>query len=85
MRCKADFFDDAGSDIPEPVIVPTCLDLFHRAMKSFHRSLEEPIHFESPYHYLSFRMAGALPMDLNSKQELLPLRQERQRLENVAA
>jgi Lon protease-like protein len=42
-----------------------------------------PIHLPRPYRYLSFRLAGALPLDLELKQRLLSIRNEPERLNLV--
>jgi hypothetical protein len=43
-----------------------------------------PIHLPKPYRYLSFRIAAALPLDLDFKQELLTIRNEPERLQQVS-
>jgi Lon protease-like protein len=42
-----------------------------------------PIHLPRPYRYLSFRLAAALPLSLEFKQQLLSLREEPERLGRV--
>jgi hypothetical protein len=42
-----------------------------------------PVHLPRPYRHLSFRIAAPLPLELEFKQQILPLRNETERLRRV--
>jgi len=83
LRCGVDFFDDEGPDAPADPQVATALELFRQLADRLPQSSEEPLQPQPPYRYLSFRLAAALPLDADFKQELLVLRQESARLDKV--
>ncbi len=81
LRGTVEFFDDdAGADTPNERDAARAIDLFRDAIRRFRQSAEIPIHFPRPYRYLSFRIAASLPLELEFKQRLLPLRDEPERL-----
>lgn len=81
LRGTVEFFDDdAGADTPNEQDAARAIDLFRDAIRRFRQSAEIPIHFPRPYRYLSFRIAASLPLELEFKQRLLPLRDEPERL-----
>ena len=53
-------------------------------MRKLRHAAEMPVHVPRPYRYLSFRIAAALPLDLDFKQQLLTLRNEPDRLTLVS-
>jgi len=84
LRGSVEFFDDdAGADTPGEQEAARAIELFRKAMQRMRRSADIPIHLPRPYRYLSFRVAAPLPLDLEFKQRLLPLRHEPDRLSQV--
>ncbi len=84
LRAGVEFFDDeAGQDTPAEMEADHAIELFQKAMRKLHKSADMPIHLPKPYRYLSFRIAAALPLDLDFKQELLSVRNEAERLREV--
>ncbi len=84
LRGAIDYFDDdVGRDTPEETAANRAIDLFRSAMQRLHKSSDMPIHVPRPYRYLSFRIAAPLPLDLDFKQQLLSIRNERERLQLV--
>jgi len=57
--------------------------LFRQALQRLHKSTDMPVHLPRPYRYLSFRIAAPLPLDLEFKQQILPIRNETERLRRV--
>ncbi|HLY61981.1 MAG TPA: LON peptidase substrate-binding domain-containing protein [Terriglobia bacterium] len=83
-RAAVTFFDDdEGHDTPAEPDAGHAIDLFRQIMQKLHKAAEMPIHLPKPYRYLSFRIAAALPLDLDFKQELLSVRDESDRLHQV--
>lgn len=78
------FEDDEGHNTPAEPDAENAIELFRKIMQKLHKAAEMPIHFPKPYRYLSFRIAAALPLDLDFKQELLSVRDESERLRQVA-
>ncbi len=84
LRAGVTFFeDDAGRDTPGEKEAAEAIELFRRAQQRLHHAEEMPIHLPRPYRHLSFRIAGALPLELAFKQQLLLLRDEPTRLRQV--
>ena len=84
LRGGVQFFDDdPGSDAPSDGEAERAIILFRDTMQRLRKSPEIPIHIPPPYRHLSFRIAGALPLDLDFKQEILALRHEGERLARV--
>jgi len=84
LRAAVTYFeDDEGRDTPAEPDAVNAIELFRTIMQKLHKSSEMPIHIPTPYRYLSFRIAAALPLDLDFKQELLSLRDEPERLHQV--
>ena len=83
LRCGVDFFDDDGPDAPAEPEAMRALELFRQVADRLSRPSEEPLEFQPPYRYLSFRLAAALALDVRFKQELLSLRLEAARLARV--
>jgi Lon protease-like protein len=77
------FEDEGGADTPDDSEAQRAIDLFRDAMRRLRNSSDMPIHLPRPYRYLSFRLAAPLPLDLDFKQELLTLRNEPARLDQV--
>jgi Lon protease-like protein len=84
LRGGVEFFDDDGADTPTEQDAERAIELFRQIMQRLRASQEIPIHFTRPYRYLSFRIAGSLPLELDFKQELLTLRNEPERLDRTA-
>jgi Lon protease-like protein len=84
LRAAVTYFeDDEGQDTPHEPDAVNAIELFRKIMQKLHKSAEMPIHIPKPYRYLSFRIAAALPLDLDFKQELLSIRNEAERLHQV--
>jgi Lon protease-like protein len=80
LRGAVDYFDDDGPDAPSDEAAELAIERFREAMRKLRQAAEMPIHVPRPYRYLSFRIAAALPLDLEFKQQLLTLRDETERL-----
>jgi Lon protease-like protein len=80
LRGAVDYFEDEGPDAPSDAAVELALERFREAMRKLRHAAEMPVHLPRPYRYLSFRLAAALPLDLEFKQRLLTLRNEPERL-----
>jgi len=80
LRGGVDYFDDDGLDAPSDAAAELAIERFRQAMRKLRRPAEMPVHLPRPYRYLSFRLAAALPLDLEFKQRLLILRNEPERL-----
>jgi Lon protease-like protein len=74
------FDDDPECDTPDDAEAERAIGLFRQAIQGLRKSSEIPVHLPRPYRHLSFRIAGSLPLDVDFKQELLALRNERERL-----
>ena len=83
LRGSVEFFDDDGTDSPGEIEASRAIEMFRDVMRRLHQSSEMPIHLPRPYRYLSFRLAGPLPLDLDFKQRLLSVRNEPERLREV--
>jgi Lon protease-like protein len=77
------FQDDAEADTPTDPQAERAIELFRQIMRRLHKSADMPIHFPRPYRHLSYRIAAPLPLRLEFKQQLLPLRNETERLRQV--
>lgn len=83
-RGAVEFFDDEqGADLPSEPDAQRAIELFRQILHRLRKSEEIPIHFPRPYRHLSYRIAAPLPLELDFKQELLPLRNEAERLTRV--
>ena len=84
LRAGVTYFDDdAGCDTPAGPEAENAIELFRNIMQKLHKDSDMPIHLPKPYRNLSFRIAAALPLDLNFKQSLLSVRNEAERLLQV--
>ncbi len=81
LRAGVEFFDDdADAEVPADPDAERAIELFRQMMKRLRKSSDIPVHFPRPYKHLSFRIAAALPLDLDFKFQLLTLRNEIERL-----
>jgi len=80
LRGAVDYFEDEGADAPSDEMADLAIERFREAMRKLRHDAEMPIHLPRPYRYLSFRIAAALPLDLEFKHQLLTLRNEPERL-----
>jgi Lon protease-like protein len=80
LQGAVDYFDDEGPDVPGDALAEEAIQRFREVMRKLRNAAEMPIHLPRPYRYLSFRLAAALPLDLEFKQQLLTLRNEPERL-----
>src|SRR5208337_4682580 len=80
LRGAVDYFEDEGPDTPSDAAAELAIERFREAMRKLRRAAEMPVHLPRPYRYLSFRLAAALPLDLEFKLQLLTLRNEPDRL-----
>jgi ATP-dependent Lon protease len=83
LRASVEFFDDEGSDTPGETEAENAVRLFREIMRRLHESSEMPADLPQPYRHLSFHLAASLPLELEFKQQLLSLRNEPQRLQQV--
>jgi Lon protease-like protein len=83
LRGTVDFFGDDGPDTPGDAEAELAIERFREVVRKLRHAAEMPVHLPRPYRYLSFRLAGALPLDLEFKQQLLSLRNEPDRLKLV--
>ena len=83
LRGAVDYFEDEGPDAPGDAEALLVIERFRDAMRKLRHAAEMPVHVPRPYRYLSFRLAAALPLDLDFKQQLLILRDEPERLKLV--
>ncbi|MGA2983622.1 MAG: LON peptidase substrate-binding domain-containing protein [Terriglobia bacterium] len=74
------YFEDEGPDAPSDEAAELAIERFREVMRRLRHAAEMPVHLPRPYRYLSFRIAAALPLDLEFKQQLLTLRNEPERL-----
>ena len=80
LQGTVDYFEDEGPDAPSDEAAEIAIECFRDAMRKLRHAAEMPVHLTRPYRYLSFRLAAALPLDLEFKQQLLTLRNEPERL-----
>jgi len=80
LRGAVDYFEDEDPDAPSDEAAELAITRFRDAMRKLRHSADMPVHLPRPYRYLSFRIAAALPLDLEFKQQLLTLRSEADRL-----
>jgi len=80
LRGAVDFFEDEGPDAPSDAVAEQVIGCFRDALRKLRHAADMPVHLPRPYRYLSFRIAAALPLDLEFKQRLLTLRNESERL-----
>jgi Lon protease-like protein len=83
LRASVEFFDDEGSDTPGETEAENAIRLFQEVMRKLRQASDMPVQLLQPYRYLSFRLASALPLALEFKQQLLSLRNEPERLQQV--
>jgi Lon protease-like protein len=82
LRASVEFFDDEGPGTPGKTEAQNAVRLFREVKRRLHQPSEIPVH--SPYRHLSFRLAASLPLTLEFKHQLLSLRNEPERLQQVA-
>jgi len=80
LQGAVEYFEDDGPDVPSDEAAEVAIERFREAMRKLRHAAEMPVHLPRPYRYLSFRIAAALPLDLEFKQQLLTLRNEPERL-----
>jgi Lon protease-like protein len=83
LRASIEYFDDEGSDTPGEREAENAIQLFRQIIRRLHQASDMPVHLPQPYRYLSFRLAASLPLPLEFKQQLLSLRNEPERLQQV--
>jgi Lon protease-like protein len=83
LRASVEFFDDEGPDTPGEAEAENAIRLFLEVMRRLHQAADAPVPPPRPYRYLSFRLAGSLPLEPEFKQGILSLRNEPERLEQV--
>ena len=85
LRGGVEFFDDdEGADLPNETDAGHALELFTQIRSLLGNPAEIPADLPRPHKHLSFRIAAPLPLDLDFKQQLLSVRNETQRLRDVA-
>ena len=84
LRASAQFFQDEESSAPD-ALCNSVLELHRQVIQLLRDPGQEqgPQGAEAEQAPLSFRLTGPLPLELDFKQSLLPLRSETQRLERV--
>jgi Lon protease-like protein len=83
LRGAVDFFEDEGADTPGDEEADHAIARFGEVIRKLRNVAEMPVHLPRPYRYLSFRLAAALPLEVEFKQRLLSLRNEPERLDLV--
>jgi ATP-dependent Lon protease len=84
LRCDVNFFEDEhGSELPNEDEAGEAIELFRQALQRLRKATDIPVHFPRPYRNLSFRIAAGLPLEAEFKQELLPVRNEGERIGEV--
>jgi Lon protease-like protein len=84
LRCGVLFFEDeSGADVAGESEAARAIEMFERLLRRLRNAAEMPVHLPRPYRYLSFRMAASLPLELDFKQQLLSVRAEPERLEQM--
>jgi Lon protease-like protein len=83
LRGAVHFFDDDGGDTSGDEEADHAIERFGEVMRKLRHASEMPIHLSRPYRHLSFRLAAALPLEVEFKQQLLSLRNEPERLNLV--
>ena len=83
LRGAVDYFDDDGPDALSDEDAALAIERFRQAMRRLRHAEEMPVHLPHPYRNLSFRIAAALPLDVDFKKQLLTLRNEPERLKLV--
>lgn len=85
LRGSVEFFDDdAGAALPGDADAARAIELFAEAYDLLGNPARSAPEFPPPYRNLSFRIAAVLPLDLDFKRSLLSVRNEAQRLRDVA-
>jgi Lon protease-like protein len=85
LRGGVEFFDDdEGADLPNETDAAHAVELFTKIRDLLGNPAEIPADLPRPHKNLSFRIAAPLPLDLDFKQQLLSVRNETQRLRDVA-
>ncbi len=83
-RCGVDFFEDEpGADLAEEAQAARAIEIFQALLPLLRRAPDMPVHLPRPYRYLSFRMAASLSLELDFKQQLLSMRREAERLDQM--
>jgi len=77
------FFDDDGPDVAADSVAQLAIERFRDLIRKLRRASNMPIHLPRPYRYLSFRIAAALPLELEFKQQLLTVRSEAERVDLI--
>ena len=80
LQGAVEYFDEEGPDTPSDEAAKLAIKRFGPALRKLRHAAEMPVHIPRPYRYLSFRLASALPLELDFKQQLLTLRNEAERL-----
>jgi Lon protease-like protein len=80
LRGSVDYFEDEGPDAPSDEAAVVAIERFREAVRKLRHAADMPVVIPPPYHYLSYRLAAGLPLDLEFKQQLLTLRNELERL-----
>ncbi len=83
LRGAVEYFDDDGPETARDSDAEPAIEQFREALRRLRQAADMPVHLPRPYRYLSFRMAAALPFDLDFKQQLLLMRNETERLDLV--
>lgn len=84
LRASVEFFDDdAGAELPSAADAARALELFAEVHDLLGNPARTVPDFPQPYRNLSFGIAAALPLEPDFKRNLLPVRNETQRLRDV--
>jgi len=84
LRGGVEFFDDdEGADSPNEADAGQALELFAQIRDLLSNAADVTADSQRPHRHLSFRMAASLPIDPDFKQQLLSLRSETERLQQV--
>jgi Lon protease-like protein len=83
LRAAVQFFDDEDAAAPDTPEVDQARSLFRAVLQKLEISAD-PDDLEREFRRLSFQIAAALPIGLEFKQQVLVMRDERERLRRLA-
>jgi Lon protease-like protein len=83
LRAAVQFFDDEEATAPDTPDVDRARALFREVLEKLEVSAD-PAELEREFRWLSFQIAAALPIGLEFKQQVLVMRDERERLRRLA-
>lgn len=83
LRAAVEFFDDENASVPNAPDVEHARTLFRNVLERLEITAN-PAELEREFRRLSFQIAAALPLGLEFKQQVLVMRDERERLQRLS-